>query len=101
MNKIKENSHYCGDGMINFDQSCSMKYHKSYLSRLAMENPIAYVAETKSDLNHVLSILFGCPQKDSLVHMKEFLLEKTIKTEGSKRELLEIPLHYRRCRRPC
>ena len=61
LNKIKENSHYCGDGMINFDQSYSMQYHKSYLSRLAMENPIAYVSETKSVLNHILSILFGCP----------------------------------------
>ena len=46
--------------MTNFDQSNSMKYHKTYLSRLAIENPIAYVTETKSILNHVLSILFGC-----------------------------------------
>ena len=28
-----------------------------------MENPIAYEAETKSVLNHVLSIIFGYPPK--------------------------------------
>ena len=58
LNIIKGNTYNCGDGMINFDQSNSMKYHKIYLSRLAIENPIAYVTETKSILNHVLSILF-------------------------------------------
>ena len=30
-----------------------MKYHKSYLSRLEMENPITYISETKLILNHV------------------------------------------------
>ena len=81
--------------MINFDQSCSMQYHKSYLSRLAMENPIAYVSETKSVLNHVLSILFGCPLEgffgvyDGISSRKQ----DTIKTGDLKRELLEILLH--------
>ena len=37
-----------------------MKYYKSYLSRLAIENHIAYVSETKIILNYVLFILFHC-----------------------------------------
>ena len=32
----------------NLDQSFSMKYYKSYPSRLSIENLIAYADETKS-----------------------------------------------------
>ena len=72
-----------------------MKYHKSYLSRLAMENPIAYVSETKSVLNHVLSILFGCPPERFFGVYDGISSRKTryYKTGDLKRELLEMLLH--------
>ena len=60
LNTIKESSFHCSDGIIDFNQGSGIKFHKSYLSRLAMENPIAYVSETKLILNHILFILFSC-----------------------------------------
>ena len=39
----------------------NLRYQKSNLARLAIENPIAFVMETKSMITHILSILFGLP----------------------------------------
>ena len=60
LNTIKESLYHCSDGIINFNQGSGIKFHKSYLSRLAMENTIAYISETKLILNYILSIIFGC-----------------------------------------
>ena len=59
INKIKENLHDYSNGNINFDEGSGIKYYKSYISRLAIENLVTYLIESKIILNHILSILFG------------------------------------------
>ena len=55
-----------------------------------MENPIAYVSETKSVLHHVLSILFCCPPEGFFGVYEGISSRKqdTIETGDLKRELL-------------
>ncbi|CAJ1952630.1 unnamed protein product [Cylindrotheca closterium] len=58
---IKEHAVDRGQGNINFNEGEGMRFEGAYLSKLATENPAAYVCETKAILHHVLSILVGCP----------------------------------------
>lgn len=50
--------YYCSNGIINFDECSSIKYHKLYLSRLSIENQVVYVTEPKLIFNYILSIFF-------------------------------------------
>ena len=59
--EIKKQSVFQGEGTIPYGEGPGLNFQKSRLARLAMENPVAYVAETKLILNHVLTILLGCP----------------------------------------
>jgi hypothetical protein len=58
LEKLLKDSKDYGEGNILLDGP-NTKYTRDYLARLAMENPIAYVEETKSLIRNVLSILFG------------------------------------------
>ncbi|KAL3931624.1 MAG: hypothetical protein SGBAC_011222 [Bacillariaceae sp.] len=59
---IKETYRDHGCGIISLDgEAPGMTLQRQYLSKLAMESPVAYVLETKLILNHVLTILFGRP----------------------------------------
>jgi hypothetical protein len=54
---LKDSTDY-GGGKISLDGQ-NTKYTRDHLAQLAMENPVAYVEETKVLIRHVLSILFG------------------------------------------
>ena len=58
VNKILKESTAIGTGNISMNGEGSM-YQRSQLAKLAIENPIAYVMETKSMITHVLLVLFG------------------------------------------
>jgi hypothetical protein len=58
LQKLLKDSKDYGGGNISLDGQ-NTKYTRDHLARLAMENPIAYVEETKALIRNVLSILFG------------------------------------------
>lgn len=81
------NLHY-SDRIVYFNKSSGIKYHKSYISKLEIENPIAYITETKIILIYVLSIIFSFSLEDIFSKYKWNSIRKTyyLKIENITRE---------------
>ena len=61
MSKLKEASVYHDSGDINLNGSVNKQHLRSTLACRAIDNPVAHVSESKTLVNHVLSLLFNLP----------------------------------------
>ena len=85
MEKVLEQSQITGTLEIEGEY---IEYNMSELARLAVENPVAYVLETKLMISHILELLVGLPAEHFLVLMKEQLFKKQNTSNIEKREFL-------------
>jgi hypothetical protein len=77
MKKLRQASTLIGEGTILLDGTPVDKEHtRSVLASRAMDNPVAYVNESKSLINDILSILLGLPPENCFGGMESKTVRK-------------------------